>query len=68
MKPFFMLADKMERSFKKMIKNYLPNIQVIIPSSKKSKYSENTPNTPGISGSQQGGHQNKSQSSRNLAM
>ena len=32
--PFFTLADKMERSFKKMIKNYLPNIQVVIPSSK----------------------------------
>lgn len=31
--PFYTLADKMERNFKKMIKNYLPNIQIIIPSS-----------------------------------
>lgn len=30
--PFYILADKMERSFKKMIKNYLPNIQVVVPS------------------------------------
>jgi hypothetical protein len=31
--PFYALAEKLERSFKKMIKNYLPNIQIIIPSS-----------------------------------
>ncbi len=30
--PFYNLADKMERAFKKMIRNYLPNIQVIVPS------------------------------------
>jgi hypothetical protein len=30
--PFYILADKMERAFKKMIRNYLPNIQVIVPS------------------------------------
>jgi hypothetical protein len=29
---FYILADKMERAFKKMIRNYLPNIQVIVPS------------------------------------
>jgi hypothetical protein len=29
---FYVLADKMERAFKKMIRNYLPNIQVIVPS------------------------------------
>jgi hypothetical protein len=29
---YFVMADKMERSFKKMIRNYLPNIQVIVPS------------------------------------
>ena len=32
--PFFALADKMERSFKKMIKNYLPSIQITVPSSR----------------------------------
>lgn len=30
---FYILADKMERAFKKMIRNYLPSIQVIVPSS-----------------------------------
>lgn len=30
--PFYVLADKMERHFKKMIRNYLPNIQVTVPS------------------------------------
>ena len=30
--PFYTLADNMERSFKKMIKNYLPSIQIIVPS------------------------------------
>ena len=30
--PFYVLADKMERNFKKMVKNYLPNINIIIPS------------------------------------
>jgi hypothetical protein len=29
---FYILADKMERNFKKMIRNYLPNIPVIVPS------------------------------------
>jgi hypothetical protein len=29
---YFLIADKMERSFKKMIRNYLPNIQVVVPS------------------------------------
>ena len=29
---YYVLADKMERQFKKMIRNYLPNIQVIVPS------------------------------------
>jgi hypothetical protein len=29
---FYILADKMERAFKKMIRNYLPSIQVIVPS------------------------------------
>lgn len=29
---FYVLADKMERAFKKMIRNYLPNIQVTVPS------------------------------------
>lgn len=29
---FYILADKMERAFKKMIRNYLPNIQVTVPS------------------------------------
>jgi hypothetical protein len=29
---YYVLADKMERQFKKMIRNYLPNIQVVIPS------------------------------------
>lgn len=29
---FYVLADKMERAFKKMIRNYLPNIQVVVPS------------------------------------
>ena len=29
---YFIMADKMERSFKKMIRNYLPNIQVVVPS------------------------------------
>lgn len=29
---YFVMADKMERSFKKMIRNYLPNIQVVVPS------------------------------------
>lgn len=28
---YFLMADKMERNFKKMIRNYLPNIQVIVP-------------------------------------
>lgn len=30
--PFNILADKMERAFKKMIRNYLPSIQVVVPS------------------------------------
>lgn len=29
---YYVLADKLERQFKKMIRNYLPNIQVIVPS------------------------------------
>jgi hypothetical protein len=29
---FYILSDKMERAFKKMIRNYLPNIQIIVPS------------------------------------
>lgn len=29
---YYVLADKMERHFKKMIRNYLPNIQVTVPS------------------------------------
>jgi hypothetical protein len=29
---YYILADKMERNFKKMIRNYLPNIPVIVPS------------------------------------
>ena len=29
---YYVLADKMERNFKKMIRNYLPNIQVVVPS------------------------------------
>jgi hypothetical protein len=32
---FYILADKMERAFKKMIRNYLPNIQVVVPSNLK---------------------------------
>lgn len=28
---YFVMADKMERNFKKMIRNYLPNIQVTVP-------------------------------------
>ena len=32
---FYVLADKMERAFKKMIRNYLPNIQVVVPSTLK---------------------------------
>lgn len=30
---YYNLADKLDRSFKKMIKNYLPNIQIIVPAS-----------------------------------
>lgn len=29
---YYVLADKLERQFKKMIRNYLPNIQVVVPS------------------------------------
>ena len=29
---YYILADKMQRNFKKMIRNYLPNIPVIVPS------------------------------------
>lgn len=28
---YFIMADKMERNFKKMIRNYLPSIQVVVP-------------------------------------
>lgn len=34
---FYVLADKMERAFKKMIRNYLPSIQVIVPSKDNAK-------------------------------
>lgn len=30
---YYNLADKLDRSYKKMIKNYLPNIQIVVPSS-----------------------------------
>ena len=36
---FYILADKMERAFKKMIRNYLPNIQVVVPS--KPQFTQN---------------------------
>ena len=29
---YYVLADKFERQFKKMIRNYLPNIHVVVPS------------------------------------
>lgn len=41
--PFFVLADKMERAFKKMIRNYLPSIQVIVPSTSPRTQSPPTP-------------------------
>lgn len=34
---FYILADKMERAFKKMIRNYLPSIQVVVPSNLNTK-------------------------------
>ena len=40
---FYVLADKMERAFKKMIRNYLPNIQVTVPSNSPSTQSPLSP-------------------------
>lgn len=34
MKWIYNAAEKLERSFKKMVKNYLPNINIIVPGSK----------------------------------
>ena len=43
----------MERSFKKMIKNYLPNIQIVVPASKIIPNLENNSSTPQPPSSQQ---------------
>jgi hypothetical protein len=43
---YFVMADKMERNFKKMIRNYLPNIQVIVPKPIGSTSSHQAPPPP----------------------
>ena len=41
------IAEKLERSFKKMVKNYLPNIPIVVPGSKYVLNQGNVPDTKG---------------------